>query len=211
MQRLLADADSPDTDDIVRVSTEKRGAVRGPAQGDAVRLNGALAQSRSELRLEVANFHLALEIPDLDAVSRRRAQPVAIRGEAQGVDDVTRWQSVQTLALAQVPEHGCAVLPARGAEGTVRGDGDPVQVAGVASEVCAQLAVGEIPDLDKVVPAARDDHGVGWRRREAHARHPLGVSIFLDGVLAFPEGVPKLNSLVAGSRHNLAVISRESD
>ena len=75
----------------------------------------------------------------------------------------------------------------------------------------AQLAVGQVPDLDQLVPAARDDQRVGRRGREAHARDPLGVAVLLDGVLALTERVPQLDRLVARARHDLAVVSREGN
>ena len=41
--------------------------------------------------------------------------------------------------------------------------------------------------LDKLVPASRDDDGVGGDRAEAHAGHPLSVTVRLtNGVLALP-------------------------
>ena len=46
-----------------------------------------------------------------------------------------------------VPELGLAVSTTGGAEGTVGGDVDGVEVAGVASVVSLQLAVGQVPDL----------------------------------------------------------------
>lgn len=44
-------------------------------------------------------------------------------------------------------------LATRGAEGSIRRDGDGVDVAGVAAMVGLELAVGEVPDLDGLVPA----------------------------------------------------------
>ena len=49
---------------------------------------------------------------------------------------------------SDVPELGLAVSATGGAEGTVGGDVDGVEVAGVASVVSLQLAVGEVPDLN---------------------------------------------------------------
>jgi hypothetical protein len=51
------------------------------------------------------------------------------------------------LAVIQVPEHGLGVLAARSAEGSIRGHGDRVHVAGVADVVGLKLAVGQVPDL----------------------------------------------------------------
>lgn len=38
-------------------------------------------------------------------------QPVAVRGEGEGVDDVASIKAVQALALRQVPQHRHVVLP----------------------------------------------------------------------------------------------------
>ena len=51
------------------------------------------------------------------------------------------------FGLVQVPEHGCAVFAAGGAEGAVGGDGHGVDVAGVADVVGLDAAGGEFPDL----------------------------------------------------------------
>jgi hypothetical protein len=81
----------------------------------------------------------------------------------------------------------------------------------VANVVGLELAVGEVPDLDKLVPAARHDDGVGGVGGEADARNPLGVVVLGDGVLALSEGVPQLDGLVAGAGHDLTVVGRESN
>lgn len=63
------------------------------------------------------------------------------------MDLVVGVEGVQVLGLVKIPEHGGAVLATRGAEGTVGGDGDGVDVASVADVVGLQLAAGEFPDL----------------------------------------------------------------
>jgi len=65
--------------------------------------------------------------------------------------------------------------------------------------------------LDNLVPASRDNDGVGGVRREADAGDPLGVAVLLDGELALSEGVPQLDGLVTGSRDDLTVVSREGN
>jgi len=84
----------------------------------------------------------------------------------------------------------------------------------VSIEVIAQLAVGERPDLDKLVPTARDDKGDGLRRAEANAGDPLRVSLVLvtsDGVLALSQRIPKLDGLITGSTDDLTVVNAEGD
>lgn len=78
-------------------------------------------------------------------------------------------------------------------------------------KVGAQLAVGQVPNLDDLIPAARHDERVARGRGEADAADPLGVPILLDGVLALAQRVPQLDGLVARARDNLAVVSREGD
>lgn len=46
------------------------------------------------------------------------------------------------------------------AERSVGGNSDGVDVTGVADQVGAELAVGQVPDLDELVPTSRDDDGV---------------------------------------------------
>ena len=55
------------------------------------------------------------------------------------------------LRLVEVPKHGGAVFATGGAEGAVGGDGDGVDVAGVADVVSLDAAGGEFPDLDMYV------------------------------------------------------------
>mmetsp|Transcript_21520 Transcript_21520/g.62683 ORF Transcript_21520/g.62683 Transcript_21520/m.62683 type:complete len:247 (-) Transcript_21520:16-756(-) len=124
------------------------------------------------------------------------------------MDDVISRESVEALALVQVPEHGDGVLAARGAERAIRGHGDRVQVALVAHEVTLELEVGEVPHLDLLVPAARHDDRGRLGRGEADAGHPLGVAL-VNGELAFAEGVPELDGLVPGPGDDLPVVRRE--
>lgn len=100
-------------------------------------------------------------------------------------------------------------LATRGTEGTIGRDGDRVQVASVVIVILLQTAVGQVPDLDLSVPTARNDDGVVVVGREAHARNPVRVSFFLDGVLALGKGVPQLDRLVAAARDDLTVVGRE--
>lgn len=65
--------------------------------------------------------------------------------------------------------------------------------------------------LDELVPTSRDDDGVLGVGREAHARHPLGVTLVGDGVLAVTQGVPELDRSVTGTRNDLTVVGGEGD
>ena len=64
------------------------------------------------------------------------------------MDLVAGLEGVEVFGFVEVPEHGCAVLAAGGAEGAVGGDGDCVDVAGVADVVGLNSAGSEFPDLE---------------------------------------------------------------
>merc|ERR1712072_227909 len=213
----LASGDLPHADLRIGVPSEEGVAVGGPGERDARdRESLGLGVGHGELELELIHDTLALEVPDADAVVGGSAEPVPVGGEAESVDDVTllAGEGVEALALVEIPEHGHTVLAAGGTEGAVGGDSDGVDVAGVPDEVGAKLAVGKLPHLDELVPAAGHDERVGGVGGEGHAGDPLGVAlgaVGLDGVLALAAGVPKLDGLVAGARHDLTVVGGEGD
>ena len=169
-----------------------------------------------DVRLEVLHDVLRLKVPDLDGVLRRSTQPVAVGREAERVDDGTRVQRVQPLPLRQIPQQSKAVLPAGGAQRTVGAHGDGVDIAAVAGERAAQLAVGKVPDLDSAVPGTGDNSGLEGVGGEPDAGDPTVVAlaaavVAANGVLALTEGVPELDGLVAGSGDDLAVVDGEGD
>lgn len=136
---------APRADDVVGVAGEQGLAIRGPGQADALRVAALLAGL--ELGLELVDLALLLEVEDDDAAGGGGAEPVAVGGEDEGVDLVVGVERVQVLALVKVPQHGGAVLAAGRAERAVGGDGDGVDVSGVADVVGLQLAGRELPDL----------------------------------------------------------------
>ena len=96
-------------------------------------------------------YALALEIEDLDACRGGSAEPVAVGGEDEGVDDVTGLEGVEVLALVEVPEHGNTILAAGGSERAVGRDRDGVDVAGVAVVVGLELELRELPNLRRAI------------------------------------------------------------
>jgi len=198
----------PDTDETISVAREQGGSIGRPGKGDTLWVLGLLAALK-EFRAELINNGLGLEIPDLDARVGGSAQPVAVRREGEGVDNIASLKRVEMLGVVQVPEHDNTVLATGSAKRTVRADSDSVDITSVANVVGSELALGEFPNLDNLVPTARDDDGVGRVRREADARDPLGVAVFSDVVLALSQGVPQLDGLVARTGNNLTVVSRE--
>ena len=91
---------------------------------------------------------------------------VPVGREHQRVDDVVVLQGVEMLVVGEVPEHGLAVLAAAGAQGAVGAEGDGVKVPGVAHVVGLQLAVGQVPNLDVLIPSGGHNDGVGVVGRE---------------------------------------------
>lgn len=138
--------DTPGTDLVVGVTGEQGLAVGGPGQGDTLGVTALLALL-DVLGLELINLALLLEVEDGDGAAGGSAQPVAVGGEDKSVDLVTGVEGVEVLGLVQVPQHGGTVLATGGAEGSVGGDGDGVDVAGVTDVVGLQTAGSELPDL----------------------------------------------------------------
>ena len=63
------------------------------------------------------------------------------------MDLVVGVEGVQVLGLVEIPEHGGTVLAAGSAQRAIGGDGDGVDVSGVADVVGLQLAGRELPNL----------------------------------------------------------------
>ena len=138
--------DTPAADLVVGVTSEEGLAVGAPGQRDTLGLPGLLANLQV-LGLQLVNLGLLLEVEDDDAGGGGSAQPVAVGREDKGVDLVTGGERVQVLGLVQVPEHGGSVLATGSAERAIGGDGDGVDVAGVADVVGLDTARGELPNL----------------------------------------------------------------
>jgi len=160
--------------------------------------------------------NLGLKIPDLDLLIGSSTQPVTVRREAEGVDDLTSIKRVESLSLVQVPKHSSSVLSSGSTKGSIWGNTYSVEVSSVSNEVVAKLAVGQRPTLYKSVPSTRDDEWNLYRWGESYTGNPLGVSLSLssstvNGVLALSKSIPKLDGLITGSRNNLSVVYRESN
>ena len=140
-RHLLPRHDAPRPDHVVRVPREQRLPVRAPRQAHALRLPALLAHGRV-FRLQLVDLALLLQVEDDDGARRGGAEPVPVGGEDEGVDLVAGGQGVEVLGLVEVPEHGRAVFAARGAEGTVGGDGHRVDVARVPDVVGLDAAGG---------------------------------------------------------------------
>ncbi len=196
-----------DIDISVGRSSEEDVAISGPRErSDPGELGNVLAWLG-----DAVDDSLGLEVPDLNAVIGGSAEPVVLGRERQGVDGGSGGQRVQVLAFVDVPEHSSSVLATRGDEGSIRGDGQGVDDTVVTNEVSSKLAVGQIPDLDDLVPTSRNNQRLLGGRRETNAGDPVVMLVLLDGVLALTQGVPELDGLVTTGRDDLSVVSRETD
>ena len=129
------------------------------------------------------------------------------------MDDLSSIKTVKTLALIQIPKHGGTILTSRGTQGAIGRNTDSVEVSSVSNKVIAELAVGQCPNLDKTIPSTGYNKWDRLGGTETDARYPLGVTfgISANGVLAFTEGVPKLDGLVTRSRNDLTVVHAEGN
>lgn len=144
---LCARHDAPGTDDVVGVASEQSLAVGAPGKGNALGVAGVLVVRDGEVRLELVNLGLLLEVKNDDAGGSGSAEPVAVGGEDESVDLVVGVKGVEVLGLVKIPKHGGTILATGGAQGSIGGDGNGVDVAGVADVVGLQLAGGELPNL----------------------------------------------------------------
>lgn len=87
-------------------------------------------------------FALFLEVKDDDRAGRGSAQPVAVGREGERVHLVAGGQRVKVLGLVEIPKHGRTVFTAGRAKRAIGGDGDGVDVAGVADVVGLNAARG---------------------------------------------------------------------
>jgi hypothetical protein len=147
------------------------------------------------------NDNLGFQIPNLDGIVSGGTQPVTVGRKDEAIDNVTGIETVKAFALVQVPKHGSVVLTTRSGQRAIGGNTDSVEVSGVSDKVVAELAVGEVPDLDETIPSGRHNEWDRLGRREANARDPFGVSLGFtaDLVLALSEGVPQTDGGVTRS------------
>ena len=154
-KRWLLVGDLKDVDLSISGAGKEGVAISRPGQRHDPR-SAALGRLRGD---DLLKDGLVLKIVHADTVISSNAQPVVLRGEGQGLDGGTSLEGVQVLALIDIKEHSRAVFTTRGAQGTIRRDGHGVDDTSVTREVSAKLHVGQVPNLDELVPTGRDDHG----------------------------------------------------
>jgi len=204
--------EAPNTNGVVGVTSEEGVAIGAPSQRDGFRFAFlGVSEEPGDAGVQFGDLMLALKIPNLDAIRSGGAQPVAIRGESQGMDDASSVEGVQLLVLNQVPQVGGLVATSRGAEGTVRRDSDGIEITLMTGQVFNQFAVSQTPHFDELVESARDNDRVSVAGREFDAAGPEGVVLLRDGELAFTQGVPQADGSVSGGRNDLTIVGGEGD
>ena len=169
--------DTPSADLVVSVTSEESLAISGPGERDTLGLTALLALL-NVLGLELVDLALLLEVEDGDAAAGSSAEPVAVGGEDKGVNLITGVEGVEVLGLVEIPEHSDTVLTTGGAEGSIGGDGDGVDVAGVTDVVGLEAAGSEFPNLfvslvaalrllTKII-AVKEISKRGWRVHQAY-------------------------------------------
>lgn len=216
MRHLRALGNLPDADLAISVAREKSRAVSRPSKGETI---GDFATLDSgEFGAEIINNGLAEEIPDFDGGLGSSAEPVTVRAEHKGVDDVSSFQRVEMLRLIQIPQHNGAILSTGRTKAAVRREGNGIDVLAMTNMVDGKSrgSRSHVPNFDKLVPSTGDNQGAGTIRGETDSRDPLSVTKIgtarsRDGkiTLQLPVNVPDLDSLIAGARDNDAVVGGE--
>jgi len=201
----------PNTDHVVGVTGEDGVGISTPCDRDAARSLG-LGLEVGVGAGEFSDADLLLKIEDLDAVLGGSAEPVLVGVEDELIHLGSSLEPVGALALLEVPDEDGALLASSSAEGALGGDTDGVEVASGTSKVELQLEVlTDAPDLDETIPAARDSNGGRRIGGEGNIRDPLGVTLLGEVELALTKSVPQLDNTITTARHDLTVISRESN
>jgi len=199
--------------DVVGETSKELVTFTRPGKGDALNRHGLGLLGLFRLNKDdvFTDGFTALKIPDADGRGGGGAEPVTDRRKDKSVDDVIGREGGQVAALVEVPEHGLGIFTTGGAQGSIRGHGDGVHVFSVSGEVHAELAGGEVPDLNNLVPSGGDDERDSKVRGESDTADPFLVTIFGDGELQYAQSVPEVDGLIARSRDNLTVVSGEGN
>jgi len=200
----------PDTNNLIAVTSKDGARISAPSNTETSRVLGHRLKVRSLLG-ELSNAALLLKIKDLDAVLGGGADPVLGWVEDKLIDLATSLELVHALALLKIPDEDGTLLASSSAERTLGGNTDGVKVASSTSEVELQLEVLKAPDLDNVIPAARNSNGSSRVGGEGNIGSPLSVTVLLERELALTKSVPELDQTITTARHDLTVIGREGN
>jgi hypothetical protein len=145
-ENLCPRNNAPCADLVIGVTGEQGLAIGGPGERDTFRVTALLA-SIEEVRGELVNLALLLEIENDDTGSGGSAKPVTVGGEDKSVNLITGGERVEVLGLVKVPQHSGTVLSTGSTERSVRGDGDGVNVTSVAGVIGLDPAGSKFPNL----------------------------------------------------------------
>jgi len=151
------------------------------------------------------------EVEDLDAFLSSDDDPVEFLGEEDAVNGAVVLVRGEPLALDDIPDHNLTVVRSGGEVGGVVDHVDGVNLGLVSHEGVHELHVGVVPDLDGLIPRGGDADGGLGLVVESDARDGIGVSVFVNGMLAFSLNVPDLDLVVASSGKDLSVIGGEGN
>lgn len=95
---VLNSGDLPNTDQVVSVTCKQSLAICWPCKGDTVG-RWSFASHADHIRSQLIHNGLALQIPNLDAWSCSRTEPVSVGAETQWIQNVTSIKRVQVFSL----------------------------------------------------------------------------------------------------------------
>lgn len=216
MNLVVESHELPDADHGVAVAGVQGSTVSRPRDAVALGLASVVWGIFFLVDRQFGDALLGFQIPDADiTIIGGSAQPVSVGGEAEVVDRRLGVQMGQSLAFIQVPKEGLTRLITRSTQGAIRTDGHGVNVGLVSLQVELQFLGRQFNDLHALVPSGgNDDRFVVAAGRKSHARDPVAVgSVILIVRAPFfdSNGIPQLDSIIPGSRDNLAVVRGESN
>jgi len=171
---------------------------------------GALVGEHGGL-LDLLDVTAGGEVEDLDTLFGSDNDPVEFLGEENAVNGGVVLVAGEPLALDNIPDHDLTVVRSGSEVGGVVNHIDGVNLGLVSHEGVHELHVSVVPNLDGLIPRGGNADGGLGLVVEADARNGIGVSVFVNGMLALTSDVPDLDVVVASTGKDLSVISRKSN
>lgn len=117
----------------------------------------------------------------------------------------------EPFSLDEIPDHDLSIVRSGGKVGGVVDHIDRVDLGLVSHEGVHKLHVGVIPDLDGLIPRGGDADSGLLGVVESDTGDGIGVSVFVNGVLALGLDVPDFDLVITSTGEDLSAISGESD
>jgi hypothetical protein len=173
-------------------------------------LGGLLVGEHGSL-LDLLDVSGGGEVEDLDTFFSSDNDPVEFLGEKDAVNGRVVLVRGEPFTLDNIPDHDLTVVRSGGEVGGVVNHIDRVNLGLVSHEGVHELHVGVVPDLDGLIPRGGNADGGLGLVVESNTRDGVGVSVFVNGMLAFSLDVPDFDLVVTSSSKDLSVISREGN